>query len=667
MRLIFLLLLAHVISAGAAVDVWLDSLDLSLLRQGFGSPGTNVSVTGSPLSIAGKKFERGVGTHAASALWIDLAGGAEQFSAKVGVDDNAKGTGSVVFRVWADGQKIFDSGVMRSRDAARNLEVRLNGAKALLLQVTDGADRIAFDHADWADAHFRVNGPSPKAVAFPAEPRVLLTPEPGLSPRIHGPKVFGCRPGNPFLYRIPAQGARPMTFAARGLPDGLNLDTGTGIITGTAPARGEHVVRLRARNLHGKTTREFRIISGDTLALTPPMGWNHWYAHYDRITDAMVREAADLLISSGMADAGYNYVNIDDCWMNAPEQRDPLRAGPLRDASGRLKPNQHFPDMRALADYIHNRGLKAGIYTSPGPLTCGNFAGSYEHEAVDARTFAEWGFDFLKYDWCSYGRVASGEIASTTDTPTWPRGDSPLAVYGHPYRLMGDLLKHQNRDILYNLCQYGMGSVWEWGESVGAQSWRTAGDLGFELDRIFEVALRNASYRAWSRPGSWNDPDYLQIGWVGNARGGGLPRPCPLSSNEQYAYMSLWALMASPLIYSGDLTKLDAFTLNVLCNPEVIEINQDPLGQCAATFMITETTFLMAKDLEDGSKALGLFNDGEFPADVTASWQMLGLRGRQEVRDLWRQKDLGPATAKFGATLPRRSGMLVRLTPFKGR
>jgi alpha-galactosidase len=382
------------------------------------------------------------------------------------------------------------------------------------------------------------------------------------------------------------------------------------------------------------------------------MGWNHWYAHYGRITDSLVREAADIMVKKGMADAGYQYVNIDDCWMNRPGNADPLRVGPLRGDGGNILPNRHFPDMKSLTEYIHARGLKAGIYTSPGPLTCAGFSGSYGHEEADAKQFAAWGFDFLKYDWCSYDRVVGG--------------DHTREVLMKPYRVMGDILRCQERDIILNFCQYGMGNVWEWGEETGGQCWRTADDLGIELDRVFEVALKNAEHRAWSRPGSWNDPDYIQIGYIGDARaaGGGMPVPCTFSPDEQYAYMSLWCLMASPLFYSGEMGKLDPFTLNVLCNPEVIDVDQDPLGQSAAVAPRSDSTFLMVKDLEDGSKALGLFNRGKSPAAVTSSWAVLGLSGKQSVRDLWRQKDLAVADREFSATVPSRGVVLVRLRPY---
>ncbi len=479
------------------------------------------------------------------------------------------------------------------------------------------------------------------------DPALLLTPKPGPAPRINGPLLYGVRPGHDFLYRIPAQGERPMTFSAIGLPKTLSLDPASGIITGTNPEKGEYDVWFTASNRYGKSKRSFKIISGETLALTPPMGWNHWYAHYDRITDAMMRQAATAMIESGMADVGYQYVNIDDCWMNAEKHKDPQRNGPFRDGNGRLIPNTYFPDMKALTTFIHGLGLKAGTYISPGPLTCAGFAGSYQHEAEDARLFAEWGFDFLKYDWCSYDGVVN-KVRS-------------LENLKKPYTLMGRLLQEQNRDIIFNLCQYGMGNVWEWGTEVGGHSWRTAGDLGFELNRIFAVALKNAAHRQWSRPGSWNDPDYIQIGLIGDARTTGEPKPCPLTADEQYAFMSMWCLMASPLFYSGDMSRLDELTLNVLCNPEVIEVDQDPLGLCARVDSLDSDTFLMIKEMQDGSKAVGLCNRGETPHRVSAAWSRIGVQGKQIVRDLWRQKDLGRFDAAFTANVPRHGVVLVRI------
>jgi alpha-galactosidase len=633
----------------AAEEVGLHTLDLTKMTQGWGTPQTNRAIRGDALSLGGQTFATGVGTHANSTLWVELAGGSERFQATVGVDDAANGAATLAFKVMADGRTLWQSGVMKPNDKPKSLDLDVKGVKNLLLLVQDAGDGISYDHADWAGAKFVVTGARPKAISPPGEEAVILTPKPAPAPRLNGPKVYGVRPNNPFLYRIPCQGDRPMQFAADGLPASLKLDAATGIITGINPPRGEYPVTLRATNARGTAARPLKIVSGDTLALTPPMGWNHWYAHYDRVTDKMMREAADVMIRTGMADVGYQYVNIDDCWMNAAKQNDPLRVGPHRDAQGTLLPNKHFPDMRALTDYIHSLGLKAGTYISPGPTTCAGFAGSYQHEAQDAKLFADWGFDFLKYDWCSYGGIA--------------KGDNSRAALMKPYQQMGDLLKAQPRDIVFNLCQYGMGNVWEWGADVGGHCWRTAGDLGFELNRIFDVALANTAHRAWSRPGAWNDPDYVQIGHIGNASAMGQPRPCPLTPNEQYSFMSLWCLMAAPLFYSGDMPTLDEFTLNVLCNPEVIEVNQDSLGQAAALATLDETRFLLVKDLEDGSKAVGLCNRGEFPADIVAPWAAVGVQGKQTVRDLWRQKDLGVFNGEFKASVPRHGVVLVRVSP----
>jgi len=392
---------------------------------------------------------------------------------------------------------------------------------------------------------------------------------------------------------------------------------------------------------------------GDLLALTPPMGWNHWYTWYHKITDQVVRRAADAMIASGMADFGYQYVSIDDCWMIKPGDPDPVLGGEPRDADGAIRPNARFPDMKALTDYIHGKGLKAGIYTSPGPLTCQKYTGSYQHEVIDARRFAQWGFDFLKYDWCSYGGVATGE---------------GLARYQRPYRLMGEILKRQDRDIVFNLCQYGQGEVWKWGGEVGGHCWRTTGDLGLakgsRLPGFYQIGLANAKHFEYAAPGRWNDPDYLMIGCVGSPRRkGDAPQPTSLTPNEQYSYMSLWCLMAAPLFFSGDMTRLDAFTLNVLCNAEVLDVDQDVLGKQGRLIRQNDNELIMAKPLEDGSWTVGLFNLGEADRKLNLRFADLAVQGPQRVRDLWRQRDLGVSPGSFEVTVPAHGVVLVKLQP----
>jgi alpha-galactosidase len=466
----------------------------------------------------------------------------------------------------------------------------------------------------------------------------IRTPKPGAVPQINGPKVYGARPGHPFLYRIPCTGSRPMRFEAKGLPKGLTLDAKQGILSGSTPAKGEYRIELRARNAAGKASREFKLVAGDKLALTPPMGWNDWYTHYARVTDKLMRQAADVMIESGMADAGYQYVNIDDCWM--------------RSAEGEILPNARFPDMKALSAYIHSKGLKAGLYTSPGPATCGKFEGSWQHEEQDGKTFAAWGFDFLKYDWCGYRTVVGGKT---------------LADLRKPYDKMGAILKQSNRDIVFNLCQYGMGDVWQWGGETGGNCWRTTGDLGLEKDSrlpgFYSIGMSNAKHSDYAKPGEWNDPDYILIGYVGNARKQDAPPlRSPLTPDEQYSYMSMWSLMASPLFYSGDMGRLDEFTLNVLTNSEVIAVNQDELGKQAKIVRQTADELVLAKPLSGGDVAVGLFNLGDGAREMSVSAEEIGVSGKPAVRDVWRQKPLGRVDGAFKANVARHGVEMIRVS-----
>jgi alpha-galactosidase len=476
----------------------------------------------------------------------------------------------------------------------------------------------------------------------------ILTPKPSPKPRINGAKVYGARPGHPFLYRIPASGKRPMSFSAKGLPKGLALDPRTGIISGITPVKGEYKVVLRAKNKLGRAQRAFKIVAGDTLALTPPMGYSTWYHCYTKVSDELVRAEADAMISSGLADHGYSYVNIDDGWNRYPAFTSPDFGPPVRDTEGNLRPNVKFPDMKALTDYIHAKGLKAGIYIGPGPLTCARCEASWGHEEQDARQFARWGFDFLKYDWCAYGKVAK---------------DKSLAELRKPYQLMGDILKKLDRDFVYNLCQYGMGDVWQWGREVGGHFWRTTGDVGIPKNGSFWNSIEAIGFsqdgkEKWAGRGGWNDPDNINIGHIIWNK---AVEPTPLTPNEQYSYVSLWSLLAAPMFFGGDVTKLDDFTLSLLTNDEVLGVNQDALGKQGRRVWKEGAREVWAKPLEDGSLAVGLFNRGDEEARVAANWKTLGIQGKRKVRDLWRQKDLGSFKGQFEANLGRHGASLIRV------
>jgi len=646
------LMSALAVSGGETVPI--DTLDLSQMTVGWGKPQARLSITGKPLSIAGKVYAQGVGAHAYGYLNIDLNGQADKFLAAVGVDDAAnQAQSSVHFKVIGDGKLLWSSGVMKAGQPAKPVELSVRGLKILTLVSGDAGDGSSHDHADWADARLVMISGTPKAIQPPREEPVILTPKPALRPRINGPHVIGVRPGSPFLFTIPVTGERPMTYSVDGLPASLKVNATNGQITGISPYRGDYSITLRASNSKGAAERSFKILSGDTLALTPHMGWNSWYVWENHVTDKIMREAADAMVKNGMMDHGYMYVNIDDCWSIKPSSEDATLKGQPRNEKNQINSNGRFPNMKALTDFIHSLGLKAGTYTSPGPETCAGHVGAYKFETQDAKRYADWGFDFLKYDWCSYGGIAT---------------NNSLEELKKPYQLMGDILKKQDRDIVLNLCQYGMGQVWKWGREAGGHSWRTAGDLGLSFEGIapslfrdgFDVYSQNELHK-YGGPGGWNDPDYLLLGYLSNWKG--QTAPTPLTPNEQYTHVSLWAMVAAPLIFSGDITRLDDFTLSLLCNDEVIDVDQDSLGKPGKRISKNEELEVWARDMEDSAKVVGLFNRGEYPAKITVQWSELGITGRYMVRDIWKQTNLGREKSSYSAVVPRHGVVLLRLSP----
>ncbi|RYG23293.1 alpha-galactosidase, partial [bacterium] len=414
-------------------EISLSSLDLGAIEQEWGNAHRNRSVDNNPLKVAGKTYTTGVGTHAASTLTVTVNGNALRFSAIVGVDDEATNNGSVRFLVFADNRKAFDSGVMR-KGASKPVDVDLKGAKVVRFVVEDGGNGIDNDHADWADAYLTLKDVSKKPVTNAAikEPTMEIAPVDLVRTGIHGPRVVGGTPGREFLFRVPATGQGPLKFSYSNLPSTIR-PTGDGrVLRGTVPAEGRHTFTVTVRGPKGTDRRNITIVSGThKLAQTPPMGWNSWNVWGTSVTADKVRAAADAFVRLNLADFGYNYVNIDDAWEAA-----------TRDANGELLTNEKFGPMEPLANYIHGMGLKLGIYSSPGDRTCGGYLGSLGHEKQDAATWAKWGVDYLKHDWCSYGQVAK---------------DGSLLELKKPYLTMRDALDSVDRDIVYSLCQYGMG------------------------------------------------------------------------------------------------------------------------------------------------------------------------------------------------------------------
>ncbi len=367
------------------------------------------------------------------------------------------------------------------------------------------------------------------------------------------------------------------------------------------------------------------------LAVTPPMGWNSWNHFAERVTDADVRAAADALVSSGMRDAGYIYVNIDDTWQGK------------RDANGVLQPNKKFPDMKALADYVHSKGLKLGIYSSPGPTTCAKYEGSYGHEEQDAKSYAAWGIDYLKYDLCGFRDIMKKETGGE-------HGEKAFEMQKAAYEKMHKALVATGRPIVYSLCQYGWNDVWKWGPDVGGNLWRTTGDINDHYDRMEQIGFSQAGLSKYAGPGHWNDPDMLEVG------NGGM------TEDEYRQHMSLWVILAAPLLAGNDLSKMSPETLAILTNKDVIAVDQDTLGKQGDRVWAEGPMEVWAKPLSGGAKAVALFNRAPDPKPITLNLSDVGFGANAKMRDLWTGKDVTAANGSYTVLIPEHGVVLLRVS-----
>lgn len=461
----------------------------------------------------------------------------------------------------------------------------------------------------------------------------ILTPYVKAKPRINGPDVFGERPGNPFLYRIPATGQKPLAYKADGLPAGLKMDAATGIITGMVSDKGDYPVVFTVSNKLGSNTKKITIKIGDLIGLTPALGWNSWNAWGLTVNDQKVRISANAMADK-LSAHGWNYINIDDGWEAAS-----------RNANGEIVTNEKFPDMKGLTDYVHSLGLRMGIYSSPGPLTCGGYLGSWQHEDQDAKTYGDWGIDYLKYDWCSYSQVSP-------QNPT-------LEDFKKPYQVMRASLNKVNRDILFSFCQYGMGDVWNWGAEVGGNSWRTTGDIEDTWKSMSGIGFSQDKTAVGSHPGHFNDPDMLVVGKVG---WGDNQHNTRLTPDEQYTHISLWSLLSAPLLIGCDMGHLDSFTLNLLTNDEVLAIDQDALGKSARQTQKKENYQVWTKELEDGSKAIGIFNTSDKYQTIKLNKKEAGFGVATKVRDVWQQKYLITSGPEFVTKVAPHGVVLIKIS-----
>lgn len=490
----------------------------------------------------------------------------------------------------------------------------------------------------------------------------ILTPPAPETPHINGAKIFGAHPGSEFLFTVAVTGRRPIIYSAEGLPKGLSINPETGHITGKIKKAGEYVVKLKATNKLGSHERILRIIIGDKIALTPPMGWNSWNCWGNTVSQEKVLSSAKAMVEKGLINYGWTYINVDDGWQG-------IRGGKYN----AIMPNQKFPNMKELADKVHEMGMKLGIYSAPWVGTYAGHIGSnadnedgtyesikagkhneyyrlaepdnrknwyhtkYSFVINDTKQWNDWGIDYLKYDW------------------------DPNDYYN--VKEMHDALLELKRDVVYsisNSAPYADASQW----AKYTNSWRTTGDITDTWESVSKLGFNQDRWLPFNGPGHWADPDMLVVGMVG---WGSQLHYTKLTADEQYTHVSLWSLLAAPMLIGCDIAQIDDFTINLLCNNEVNDVNQDPLGYQAVPISSNGDCINYAKPLEDGSMAIGLFNKSDSPQEMSFTFKSIGIRGKQTVRDLWRQKDLGEYTEKFSATVAPHGVVLVKVYPGNSR
>ena len=385
-------------------------------------------------------------------------------------------------------------------------------------------------------------------------------------------------------------------------------------------SRGSLVMVSLALFVASMCATAFAQPSGGTpsqLAQTPPMGWNSWNKFACNVSEELIRETADAMISSGMHAAGYEYVNIDDCWQVS------------RDGEGNIVADAtKFPaGMKALADYVHSKGLKLGIYTDAGTLTCQKRPGSFNHEFQDAKTYASWGVDYVKVDWCH------------------AEGLDPEAQYAK----FRSALAQAGRPMVFSICNWGVKAPWLWAPAIG-NLWRTTEDISDSYDRMSVIGFSQDGLEKSAGPGHWNDPDMLEVG------NGGMNR------NEYRTHMALWTLLSAPLLAGNDLRSMTPETKEMLTNPEVIAVDQDAKGVQGHRVWDQGPLEIWVKPLADRSQAVGLFNRGESILKMTLDFKVLGLTGSAKLRDLWERRDLGVAQQSYTTDVPKHGVVLLRIS-----
>ena len=655
------LLATLTIQAQKTNQIWLDDLDIPAFSDGIPGVSTKASASGEPIQLGGVKYSRGLGISQIGLMVFQLDGNATQFSAIVGADDNANKATETHFYILGDKKILFESGPMKVGDVPKKININLTGVKRFGILVKTEASSQKF-YSDIANAQFTMlENKMPQPIANDGE-RYILTPAVAKTPRINSPKIFGAKPGNPFLFTVVATGESPISYSVDHLPNGLTIDSKTGIITGVLNKKGTYLVTMKANNNFGAAQKQLTIKIGDTISLTPPIGWNGWNSWARLIDREKVIASANAMVNMGLSKHGWTYINIDDGWQG------------YRTANNyALQPNKKFPDFKGMIDEIHSKGLKLGLYSTPWITSYAGFGGGssnfedgalpdsiinnkrsfrytgkYRFEKQDAIQMAQWGVDYLKYDW----RIELGSAER-----------------------MSEALKKSGRDIIYSLSNSApFSQVKDWARI--SEAWRTGPDIRDSWLSLYVSAFTLDKWGPYGGPGHWNDPDMMILG---NVTTGAKLHPTRLTPNEQYSHVSLFSLLAGPILIGCPIEQLDAFTLNLLSNDEVIEVNQDPLGKSARLVLEEQGVQVWLKQLEDGAYAVGIFNTADFgktpasyfrwedeqAANYTLDFNKLKLKGLFNVRNVWTQKEVAANAKSFKATVPHHGVVLLKLTPTK--
>ena len=638
--------------------IWLDDLKLPVFSESISSTGYIKNGTPDSIKMGNSWFKRGISVQCISVIPFFLDSHAERFSADAGLGTVPAYANPVIFYVIGDKKILFQSRDMKAGDDPVKVDVKLKGIRRLGLLVVNKSDSGIRVPAFWANAKLEMTGSYQPLPVPNTDAKYILTPPPGKEPGINSAGIFGANPGNPFLFTIEATGELPLDFSAENLPEGLTLDHRTGIISGKVSRKGTWLVDLHVKNKSGQADSKLKIVIGDTIALTPPMGWNGWNSWARNIDGKKVMSSARSMVNRGLSRHGWTYINIDDAWQGQ-------RGGKYN----AIQPNEKFPHFSEMIDSIHALGLKAGIYSTPWISSYAGYTGGssgfengifpdsirenkrayrhigkYRFETEDALQMAEWGIDYLKYDW---------------------------RMEVHSAERMSVALKKSGRDILFSLSNSApFAFAIDWARI--SNTWRTGPDIRDSWISLYTSAFTIDKWASFAGPGHWNDPDMLV---VGNITTGADLHPTRLTPDEQYSHVSLFCLLAAPLIIGCPIDQLDDFTLNLLTNDEVIGIDQDPRGKPGRLIFEENGVQVWIKPLEDNSFAVGMFNSNDFgktpqsyfrwgdeqPKSFTFEFVRAGLSGKYRLRDVWRQKDLGEFTGSYKTEIRHHGVVLIRM------